>query len=210
MRRLIHCFLFCLLFASFNAEIARSQSTFSVKAGTFNPEDAKAGFIVGMTTGRQVDERLDFSLGADLFIRKFSQKSAIDTTDYTGLIDPNDTQTEIEYSIYGLPIMVHFTIRVLPTAVVKPYIELAGGYELVFSREVNYLTDDKSSRFYSGFGWQVMLGGELPLGSSSAILGEILYNNATVKRSKGKTEQGLPIHEELDFSGLGFRVGLRF
>ncbi len=210
MRRLIDRFLLILLLIVLCANQAIGQSVFSVKAGTFNPTDAKSGFFFGIATGRQVDERLDFSLGADLFIRKFTQKSTIDTTESSGLIDPEDLQTEIEYSLYALPITVQFTIRVLPNAVVKPYLGLAGGYEIVFSREVNYLYDIKSSRFYGGFGWQLMLGGEVPLGSASALLGEILYNNATVKRSKGSSEQGLPIHEELDFSGLGFRIGLRF
>lgn len=187
-----------------------AQSVITIKLGTLNPQDAKAGFIVGITTGRQVDEKVDFGLGADLFIRQFTQESTVSTGSSAGGSTTTTIQTNIDYSMFGLPIMVHLNVIVMPNAVVKPYVGLAGGYELVFSREANYLTGNKDSRLYGGFGWQLMLGGEYALGSSSGMLAEVFYNGCTVKRSKGSNEAGFPLHEELDFSGFGFRVGVRF
>ena len=187
----------------------QAQSVIKIKIGTFNPKDAKAGFIVGISTGRQVDERVDFGIGADLFIRKFTQETAVGEVDSLGQITPEVTQTEISYSMYGLPIMVHIDARILPDAPVIPYVGIAGGYELLFSREANYLEDRKDNRLYGGFGWQAMVGAEYPFGSSSAILGEILYNGCTLSRSQGSSEAGFPLHEELDFSGFGFRLGFR-
>jgi len=191
------------------ASAAYSQSVLKIKVGTFNPKDAKAGLLVGISTGRQVDERVDFGIGADLFIRKFTQETEVSVDTTSQQTDPQIVQTNLSYSMYGLPIMVHIDARILPDAVVIPYVGIAGGYELLFSREANYLEDKKDNRLYGGFGWQAMVGAEYPFGSSSAILGEIMYNGCTLSRSQGSSEAGFPLHEELDFSGLGFRIGMR-
>lgn len=201
--------LWALLFLSLWTIGSAAQSVVSLKLGTFNPEDAKAGFIVGVATGRQVDERVDFGLGADLFIRKFTQETSVGQ-EAGGQYESELVQREIDYSMYALPIMVQFNVRILPLAILRPYFGLAGGYEIVFSRERNYVDDIKDNRLYGGFGWQLMLGGEYRLGGASGLLGEIFYNSCTVKRNKGTSGKGYPIHEELDFSGLGFRLGMRF
>ena len=208
MQKIVKFGLVLLVLSALLSEVGLAQSFVTVKVGSFNPQDAKAGLIVGISTGRQVDERVDFGLGADLFLRKFTQETTVEDT-AGGLIDPQQVQKEIDYSLYALPIMIQLNIRVLPQAVVIPYVGLAGGYEIVFSREANYITGDKDNRLYGGFGWQVMLGGEYPFGSASGVLAEIFYNGCTVSRNKGSSDLGFPISEELDFSGLGFRVGVR-
>ena len=211
MNRLIYGAMAVPLFIVLYVSCSSAQSVTNIKFGVFNPEDAKTGFIVGFTTGRQVDERLDFSLGADLFIRRFTQGSTVDTSETSpGGTTSTLVQTELSYSIYALPVMVHLDFHILPYAIFQPYIGVAGGYEILFSREANYITDDKKNQFYGGFGWQLMIGGAYPLGSASSLIGEVFYNGCTVRRSKGDSEFGFPIHEELDFSGLGLRVGLRF
>ena len=188
---------------------ASAQSFMHLKFGSFNPKGAKAGMIFGLTSGKQVDDRLDFGLSADLFIRKFTRESTVEDATTPGGTSTEEVQKEIDYQMWALPIMAQLTLHLMPDAVVQPYISIAGGYEIVFSKEANYETGDKDNRFYGGFGWQLIAGGAYPLGTSSAITGEILYNGATVKRSKGKDDLGFPIHEELDFSGFGFRLGLR-
>ncbi|RJP77923.1 MAG: hypothetical protein C4524_07395 [Candidatus Zixiibacteriota bacterium] len=202
MRRWVHGAALAFILATL-AGPAAAQSVLLIKAGSYNPAEAKAGFMVGVVSGRQVDERVRFGLGADLFIRRFKQE-----TEISG--DPGTKLTEISYSMYGLPLMAHLDVHFLPSLVVKPYAGLAGGYEIVFSREVNYLSnpDDKDNRLYGGFGWQLKVGAEYPFALSSAVLGEIMYNGCTVQRSAGEQE-GLPASEELRFSGLSFRLGVR-
>jgi hypothetical protein len=199
-------FLAVLLIVLFTGA-ASAQTYLGIKIGTMNPKDTKAGFLIGLATGRQVDERVDFGLAADLFIRKFTQESDVGEVE-SGEITGDIVRREIEFSMYALPIMAQLTINVMPNAVVEPYASISAGYEMVLSSEANYITDDKDSRFYGGFGWQLAAGAKYPLGFSSSILGEIFYNGATVKRSKGEDAAGFPIHEELSFSGLGFRVGV--
>lgn len=191
------------------ATAARAQSYIGIKVGTLNPKDAKAGLIVGLSTGRQVDDRVDFGFGADLFLRKFTQETTVQEATTPGGTTYQDVQKEIDYSMYALPLMIQLNLRVLPRAILKPYIGLAGGYEIVFSREANYITGDKDNRLYGGFGWQLMLGGEYSFSGASALLGEIFYNGCTVSRNKGSNDLGFPISEELDFSGIGFRLGVR-
>lgn len=184
----------------------QGQTYLGLKVGTLNPQDAKSGFIAGITTGKEVDERVDFGLSADLFIRRFTQETDVAEDLQSG---GDIVREEISFSMYALPLMAQLTLNLVPQAVVAPYVSISGGYEIVLSSEANYITDEKDSRFYGGFGWQIALGGEYQLGFSSALTAEIFYNGATVKRSKGKDEAGFPIHEELNFSGMGFRVGFR-
>ncbi len=210
MRQLIRASILIILAGALCWQQASAQSVITIKLGTFNPKDAQAGFIAGITTGRQVDERVSFGLGADLFVRQFTQESTVSVDTTISGNQVSQVQTQVDYSMFGLPIMVHLDVRLLPNRPLTPYVGLGAGYEILFSREANYLTGNKDSRLYGGFGWQLMVGGEYALGSSSGILGEIFYNGCTVKRNQGSNELGFPIHEELNFSGMGFRVGVRF
>lgn len=180
----------------------------NIKAGVFDPRGAKAGFIGGISTGRG-DEMVDYGLGLDLFVRRYVQETVVDTATSQGGTQTSLVRTNISYSMYGLPIMAHLTVRLLPGSPIRPYVSAAAGYELVFSREANYFEGlSPKNRFYGGFGLQFMAGGEYSLVASSALLAEVFYNSCTVRRSSG-TSQGFPTHEELDFSGFGFRVGAR-
>jgi len=184
-------------------EVTSAQTYLGIRVGSFNPEDAKSGLTIGINTGRAVDDHVEIGLAADLFIRKFSQETVVGNDPEGGTL----IQEEIEYSMYALPVMAQLTLNILPYAIVVPYAGLAVGYEMVYSSESNFELDETDRRFYGGFGWQVALGGKYYIGSSSAFFGELFYNGATVKRNKGSNEAGFPIREELNFSGLGFRVG---
>jgi outer membrane protein W len=188
---------------------AQAQGMLKIKLGMYNPKDAKNGFIVGLVSGKQFDERVDAGIAVDLFMRQYTQDTAVDTLDSQGGNTYVTVQRSIDYSVFCLPITGQITIKILPDAVVVPYVGAGLGYEILFSREANYVTGQKDSRLYGGFGWQINAGAEYQLGSSSALLGEILYNGCTVSRNKGKNDLGYPVHEELNFSGLGFRIGVR-
>jgi hypothetical protein len=190
------------------AGTTQAQSFLTLKFGTLNPKDTKSGMIFGILSGRQIDERMDFGLSADLFVRKFTQESTVEE-ETTGQTEPTIVRREIDYAVWGLPIMAQLNVHLVPGAIVEPYIGIAGGYELLFSRERNYETDEKDSRFYHGFGWQFLIGGAYSLGMRSSIGAELFYNGATVKRRSGSDAAGFPLHEELDFSGLGVRIALR-
>ncbi len=48
------------------------------------------------------------------------------------------------------------------------------------------------------------------LGSRSAVIAEIFYHDAKVKRNETKSKEGLPVWSQVNLAGLGFRGGLRF
>jgi hypothetical protein len=180
----------------------------NIKLGIFDPRGAKSGFIGGISTARG-DEMIDYGLGLDLFVRQYSDETVVDTSVSQGGNQTMTVRTNISYSMYGLPIMAHLTVRLLPGSVIRPYASVGAGYEIVFSREANYNQGvDPTNRLYGGFGLQFMIGGEYVLARTSSLLGEIFYNACTVRRGSGTT-QGFPTHEELNFSGFGFRVGAR-
>ena len=84
---------------------------------------------------------------ADLFVRKFSRESTVNVEE-SGQSSVTEKQSLIDYSLWALPIMVRLNLRIIPGAIVEPYLGLAGGYEMVFSREANYEEEEpvKKSR----------------------------------------------------------------
>ena len=55
----------------------------------------------------------------------------------------------------------------------------------------------------------VRAGIEYNIGSRSSVLIEALYNIGKAKRNVNETVAGLPVWDEVDLTGLGFRAGLR-
>jgi len=81
-------------------------------------------------------------------------------------------------------------------------------YQFLFNTEHNFEENIKEKRNYSGFGWMARAGIEYNIGSRSSLLIEAFYNSCKVKGNKEK-KQGLPVWDEVDVSGLGFRAGVR-
>jgi hypothetical protein len=179
----------------------------NLKLGFFDPKGAKTGFIFGISSSRG-DEMVDYGLGLDFFVRRYVKETVV-SVDTTGQTIVSEVRTDLKYSLFALPLMGHLTIRLLPGSAVRPYFTVGAGYELALSREANYYENiDPQTRFYHGFGMQFMLGGEYTLTPTSALLGELFYNVGKLRRS-GTSDQGFPTQEQLDFSGIGFRVGAR-
>ena len=80
--------------------------------------------------------------------------------------------------------------------------------EMAWDSFNNYVTKDKETQFFSGFGYRLMVGGLYPLGSRSAFLAEIFLNGAEPSH-KADSELGLPTRTKIDMSGMGFRIGFR-
>lgn len=187
----------------------RSKST-TIKIGYFNPKDTKEGALLGINLSGAVDEIVDLGFSVDIFQRTYKKDSEVAKTVSQGGLVEHQIQRDMEFTTTALPLMGTVTIKLSGRMPFTYFLDGGLGYALMWNKESNYSLDVSEKRFYHGVVWQLGLGMMYKMGSRSYLIAEAFYNDASLKRDKGKTENGLPIWTEVDLSGPGFRLGLRF
>ncbi|MDZ7289952.1 MAG: hypothetical protein ONB44_09970 [candidate division KSB1 bacterium] len=180
-----------------------------IRLGYLDPKDSKAGLVLGMDLTSQVDESVELGATVNVFRRSYQKTGLVAKTVSAGGLVETTVQQEIDFTTFFLPIMgeaiVHFSEDDFHW-----FGNVGLGYEMLWNNENNFLEQKKERRFYSGFAWLAGGGFQYRIGSRSAVIAEIFYHNAKVKRDEKKNAQGLPVWSQVDLSGLGFRGGLRF
>ena len=187
-----------------------SSASHTIRFGFYNPVDAKAGIALGYIFGKPIDEMVAVGVGGDLYFKSYVKETVVATEDTLFSGEVQTIEREMDFSSYLLPL--HATIMVdLPMDVsgFTPYITGDLGFSFLINREVNYLTDESDTKFFAAFTWCLGGGMKYQLGSSSSALFELYYNNAKLKNKHTKTDAGLPVYNEINMSGLGFRIGLQ-
>jgi hypothetical protein len=203
---LIIGFLFIL--SATPAAYAQAYSATTLKAGYYNPKDAKAGFLFGANYSWIIDESVDIGIGVDYF-----RKNYTDETELAKSVDANGVAvTEIvknaDLTTTMLPIYGILNVK-FPAGTYLDYI-VSGtlGYEWLWSHVKTYDPEYDNTKSFSGFKWAFSGGIAYRIGSRSSFLAEVFYDGTKVSRDK-KVEQGAPVRYEVDLSGIGFRVGVR-
>ncbi len=176
--------------------------------GYFNAKDVGGGLIFGGSYGISVDERVDLSLGLAYFHKSYVKETAVADTDFVSGIHEKWVMKELEYSTHLLPLMANVNIRFPFQPPLYWYIGASASYQFLFNTENNFGAGIKEKRNYRGFGWIARAGIEYTIGSRSSVILEAIYNSAKLIGSEEKKE-GLPIWNEVNVSGLGFRAGLK-
>ena len=189
--------------------VAQNVRVLEFRGGTLNPKGTPSSGIFGLSYGTAVDERVDLSLGVDLFHKSYTKESKVASETTDSGIDVDQVVTELEYKTTLIPISAGVVIRIPFAKPINWYIGGNLAYQILINKEKNYQLDKSQSRTFGGFGWNARAGMEYIIGSKSALIAELYYNGGKVKRNQDKTEQGLPIWDEVDVSGLGVRAGLR-
>ncbi|MDQ7052336.1 MAG: hypothetical protein Q9P14_05395 [candidate division KSB1 bacterium] len=157
-----------------------------------------------------IDETTEIGISTNLYYRNYKKLSTVAAPGYSAGINETTQQKELEYTTLSIPVYAIFNF-VIPTSRYFGYQIHGGlGYEFLFNKENNYVEQKSERRFYKGLSWIVSAGFHYQIGSRSAITGEILYHSAHVTRNRTETPEGLPIWNEVNLSGFGFRFGLRF
>jgi len=186
---------------------AQSGNVFSVEAGYTNPKDAKGGVFAGLMIGRALDQSVNVSLGVDYFKKSYSEESVVATQNEQGLTS-NTYTTAVDYNRTIIPINLVMDARI-PTSRYFGYFIRGGlSYQLLFSEETNYELDQKETRRFRGLGWIGAAGFFYHIGRRSTLMMGATYNSCEVSRDIEQSEQGLPISERVDLSGIGFRLGV--
>jgi len=179
-----------------------------IRFGTLDPKDAKSGLMLGVRTGRDFDNMILVGFSADLFWRSYTQESAIADSVTPGGTVYSTVQLSVDYKTLILPLMFTADVKIpVENSPIRPYFGGGIGYELLFNRENNFEEGISDSRFYSGFGYQFQVGAEYEMSPNAGFYLEGFYNGCKAKRG-ASTATGLPTFEEVDISGLGFRVGV--
>jgi hypothetical protein len=203
--------LTCLLFSIIPMNLsAQKLSATSLKFGFFNPKDATSGLIFGINYGYIIDETIDVGFSVDFFRKSYQKDTEIAKTVKAQDITEVTKQRDMEFTTIILPLMATSNIRIPVSRISPVFLVINGGlgWEMMFNTEQNYIQDKKESRFYHGFGYTINIGMMYQIGSRSAVFGELGYNGCKVSRNYN-VEEGTPIWDEVNISGLMFKVGLR-
>lgn len=204
--------IFILAFLVMSAAVApafgQAKPFTQIRFGTLNPKDAKSGVILGFRTGRDFDNVVLLGFSADLFWKSYTKESAVSADTTIGGVHYTTLQRSVDYKTLILPLMITADVRIpVENAPIKPYFGGGIGYQLLFNKEDNFEEGISDSRFYSGFGYQFQVGVEYKMSPHAGFYLEAFYNGCKAKRSSS-SDTGLPTFEEVDISGIGFRVGL--
>lgn len=179
-----------------------------IRLGYIDPKDSKAGLMLGMDLTGKVDESVELGAAVNVFRRNYQKFTTVAQSVSAGGLVETTVQKDLEFTTFFLPIMgqaiVHFSEDDFHW-----FANGGLGYEMLWNHENNFVDGKKERRFYSGFAWMVGGGFQYRIGSRSAVIAEILYHDAKVKRNETKKE-GLPVWSQVNLAGLGFRGGLRF
>ena len=206
MKYLKICIFLCLLPLLLSAKAPYTEFKF----GYIDPEAAKAGYLFGLNLGRMIDESLSWSFEINYYQKVYKKV----TTDYEiqlpSGIEPTGKEVEFEYKTYIVPLFLKLNLESQLGHHSPFFIRGSAGlgWEMVWNKEYNYISETHDTRFYHGFGWQATAGFGLQISSSANIFIDGMYNGSKVKRNEETNEDGLPSWEELDISGFGVRVGV--
>lgn len=193
----------------FFSQVVSGQTKFSeFKAGLINPKDAKAGFYGGVNLGRSVDENVGVSLAIDVYRKSYDKETEIVKEVETGGVTKTTKVKDFEQSTTMLPLFFQIHYQGPITQIFNLRASAGIGYELLWNSWTDYENDEDGLSFFHGFGWHADLGATYPLSRASDIFAEVFYHGGKPSKDEGKKE-GQPIYQEVDMSGIGFRVGMR-
>ena len=187
---------------------SRTPKVLQLHGGTLNPKDTPAGGLFGIQYGLAVDERVDLTFGIDYFHKSYEKVMDVAEGVTAGGVSYTTKQKELENNTTILPLTLGFTARFPIQPPAFWYLGAAISYQILLNNEKNLVDNVSDKRTYTGFGWVGRLGMEYQLGSKSSLIGELFLNHCKVKRDQ-KIQEGLPLWEEVNLNGLGFRAGLR-
>ena len=145
------------------------------------------------------------SVGAnvDLFWSSYTKASII-AQEGSQAGDILTQKVSLDYSTFYFPAMATARI-ILPFDVgaFKVFSGLGAGLNFLINKEINYNNNKEEFRFFNGFGWKLRAGLFYSLGQKSDMSIELFYNSALLSSNSTETDDGFPIYDEIDMSGIG-------
>jgi hypothetical protein len=176
------------------------------KLGRLNPKDTKSGFYGTVSAGSMFDANLGYALEVGYFGKRYVSERAVGT-DSTYSSQIVTKQIELTTSTTLIPVMFKFNyVKELGTTFLFKS-DIGIGYNFFWDSYDNKIDKKSDTRFFSGFNWQFGADVGMQISSKGSVFAGLFYNSGTVTNSD--EIKGLPVYDEIDLSGLGFRFTIR-
>jgi hypothetical protein len=215
MKRIFYLLTTCLLFLQV-PELA--QQTQQDTLGTFNefrvgqldPQDTDIGTMFGFGFGNGIDDRLYWGIEGNYFWSSFIKSTTVPDSISEGTIISRE-EVELDFSTSILTLFFSFYYDYPMTQDNSFYFRASAGagWEFMWSKEKNFVKNKTRKRQFNSPGFQLSAGLGLKISTTGIIFADIVYNEAIVKTGEFRTEEGLPVFEQIDISGFGVRIGLK-
>lgn len=204
----VSAFVFLCVFSSISSAFAESGKGYTFRASYFSPKDAADGLTFGASFGTVIDNTVHIGLGFDFYYRNYRKTTDVATQEYESGLSSTTVSKMIQYDTIILPIMLELMVMFPVFEGGSVFGHGGVGYEILWNREKNFVTNVSENRFYGGFGWLLGTGLMFKISSNVAIYIEGFYTNAKPSRSRKDIKKDLPVFEEVNLSGIGGRFGL--
>ena len=195
----------------FDSDNDRKKYYIEFKFGKLDPEDTGSGNLYGFSTGKRIDSRLWWGFMIDYFNSTYRQETTI-ADSVVGGIRFREKQLELEFNTRILTLLGQISYeRGIGNEKNGPFFYRASGgigWELIWNNEENFEEGIERQRFFNGLGWQLSTGLGLAISETGMIFADLFYNNSVANRNQDRDEEGLPVWEEINVSGLGIKVGI--
>ncbi len=208
MKRIILFGLIAIFFSQISyAQNPRPFTEF--KFGMLDPIDTGSGNILGISTGRKIDNRLYWSIEINHFKTTFRKTTTI-ADSIVGGITFTKEQVELEFTTRIIPIFLKLDYELEMGEQSPFYFRASGGlgWEFIWNHENNFVEDIERTRFFNGLGWQVTAGLGLKISRDGLFFFDVVYNDSEATRQNERNEAGLPTFQQIDVSGFGFKAGI--
>ena len=205
-----------ILMVFFSVAIFAQNRVVNIKAGSFSPNAAEAGFIIGYEGGKYIDDNFQFGWSVDWYHINYVDKKLVDAfNDYYGIINSSINELRAKTNLHSIPLMFTVTGNIPVAPRTRAFFTGGAGLEVLLIFYKNFQNTNESD-FHGAFDFNWRLGGGLlyELGSRSDIFGELTYHSS---HPGWQYEVNDPIsagkktfERSFDMSGMMFRVGFRF
>jgi opacity protein-like surface antigen len=184
-----------------------------IRFGYLSPTGSETGTVTGAGFGKRFDDIFTLGLSGDVYYRNFTDDRTVSLHTSAAGNPVEEVQRRADLRTYYVPFQANGQLLIQTTTKIKPILGAGMGYGFMW--EHVYIADDlthhglKSTKFYSGFNWNVTAGGRYQLRDNLALYGELFYNDGLMKRDMKVTETGIT-WDQIDMSGVGLRMGIEF
>ena len=182
---------------------SKSGNSNDYRIGVYMPPDIDSGLMLGYSYNKTVDKNVSVGGNIDLFWSSYTKGSTI-AQEGSQAGEIITQKVSLDYSTFYFPTMA--TARIIfPIEIgsFKVFSGLGAGLNFLINKEINYNTKEEDFRFFNGFGWKLRAGLFYSLGKKSDLSIELFYNSAVLSSNSSETDDGFPIYDEIDMSGVG-------
>jgi hypothetical protein len=180
-----------------------------LKLGTLDPKDTGSGAMIGLSMGKRIDNRLWWGFEGFYFKSSYSQTTEV-PDEVSGGSVISTKQVELDYSTSVLSFFVNLSYerRFDPNSIFYYRASAGLGWEFIWNEENNYVDNVSRNRSFNTPGAQFTTGLGLGISQTGLVFADLVYNFATAKSDPVAVQGGLPIYDEINISGFGFRLGV--